>query len=118
MVPISSSESRVSNMAFMQFQYGISQYSEYLLKHDNEFKKVVIDTEINQPYIYYLFYSRFDPHKLVYSNPSKSNPKYKFSKVSKMKVEQLPVIFTADHIGTPLYNIYADGSTWYVKKMY
>ena len=49
------------------FQYGIKDYSDFLSKNEALFDHIYIDSKINNPYIYYLFYSKYDPAKLNYS---------------------------------------------------
>jgi hypothetical protein len=47
-----------------EFQYGEVQVYSYLLKNQDDFERVDIDGDINQPYIYYLFYSKLDPRNI------------------------------------------------------
>jgi 4-amino-4-deoxy-L-arabinose transferase-like glycosyltransferase len=103
-------------MSFLQFQYGIQEYSTYLKQNEERFKKVVIDEKINQPYIYYLFFSKFDPNKLNYSNPRISFPKYTFGPIPD-NLSTTP-IYTVFFENVKMFDIYAeDDYIWYVKKV-
>lgn len=53
--------------AAIPYQYGIKQGVQYALAHQDEYQKVTIDLNINQPYIYYLFYAKYSPKALDYS---------------------------------------------------
>jgi 4-amino-4-deoxy-L-arabinose transferase-like glycosyltransferase len=46
------------------FQFGIKPVMAYIIAHEQEYKKVVIDNHINQPYVYVLFYTQFAPSRL------------------------------------------------------
>jgi hypothetical protein len=104
------------DLVFRQYQYGIDQYSKFLLKNEAKFDKVIIDSNINQPYIYYLFYSSFNPSKLNYKDPRLSNPKYVFDTVSQGVVENLPSIFRVEYKDNLRFIVYTKDSTWYVKQ--
>lgn len=104
-------------ISYKEYQYGIGDYTRYLLSHEKEFDKVIIDTSINQPYIYYLFYSKFDPSKLNHSDPAKSSSKYVFSILPTFNEDEKNIIKEVSFGDTRLYRIYANGRTWYVKKM-
>lgn len=107
---------RYPDLVFQQFQYGIAQYSNFLLRNEMKFDKVIIDNNINQPYIYYLFFSSLDPDKLNYQNPRLSSPKYVFDTVSKGVIENLPAIYTVRYKDTLRFAVFAKDSTWYVKQ--
>jgi len=104
------------DLVFKQFQYGIAQYSNFLLQNESRFDKVIIDSNINQPYIYYLFFSSLDPSKLNYKNPRFSSPKYVFDTVSEGIVVNLPEIYRVEYKDTTRFVIYTKDSTWYVKQ--
>lgn len=103
-------------MAFLQYQYGIHESLTYLEQNQDKFKKVVIDVNINQPYIFYLFFSRFDPNKLNHSNPRISSPKYTFGPIPDDLT--VPPVYTVSFEDTRLFNVYmGDNLIWYVKKV-
>jgi hypothetical protein len=106
------------DLVFKQFQYGIDQYSNFLIKNEARFDKVIIDSSINQPYIYYLFFSSLDPKKINYQNPRLSSPKYVFDTVSEGMIDKLPVIYTVEYKDTPRFVIYTKDSIWYVKQYF
>jgi len=53
--------------AAVPFQYGIKQGVQYAIAHQDEYQKITIDRNINQPYIYYLFYAKYSPKAIDYS---------------------------------------------------
>jgi hypothetical protein len=103
-------------MSFVAFQYGISESLTYLDQNQDKFEKVVIDTRINQPYIFYLFFSKFDPNKLNYISPMNSSSKYTFNKIPG-DLKTLPV-YTVKFEESRMFEIYAEDSTWYVKRVF
>lgn len=54
------------NLSRVGFQYGTKQIYEYLLAHESEFDGVNVDQMYNNSYIYYLFYSKYNPNHLDY----------------------------------------------------
>jgi len=104
------------DIVFRYFQYGTAEYSKFLQKNEKKFDKVIIDNNINQPYIYYLFYSKLDPSKLNYKNPRLSSPKYFFETVSREILSDLPEIHSVQYKDTLRFTIYSKDSTWYVKQ--
>lgn len=56
---------------FIHFKYSSSQYwlygykeaINYVIKNQNKYDKVVFTTKLNEPYIFYLFYTQYDPLK-------------------------------------------------------
>jgi hypothetical protein len=104
-------------ISYNEFQYGIEDYTQYLFTHESEFSKVVIDTNINQPYIYYLFYSKFNPRELNYTNPQESSRKYTFSSLANVSFESMKIQHTVSFGSNTLYVVYSDGRQWYVRKM-
>jgi hypothetical protein len=105
------------SVSIKEYQYGVEDYTRYLLDHEADFDKVIIDTSINQPYIYYLFYSRFDPTKLNYADPGKSSSKYVFDTLPIFDEDDKNVVKEVSFGDMRLYKIYANGRIWYVKKM-
>ena len=103
-------------LAFKEFQYGIKESFDYLKENEDRFKKVVIDENINQAYIYYLFFSKLDPEELNYSNPSKSSNKYIFGPLPDLKTTPIKTVSFGEEKMFGIYN--EDDTTWYVKKMY
>lgn len=45
----------------LEWEYGFSQAVPYVFEHKSEYKKVVITDRYDQPYILFLFYSRYNP---------------------------------------------------------
>jgi hypothetical protein len=48
---------------YLYYQYGIKEVMDFVNAHDKQLKEVYFGANINQPFIYVLFYSRFDPVK-------------------------------------------------------
>lgn len=48
---------------FGYYQYGMKEVGEFLLKNESRFSKVYVTAEVNQPFIYVLFYTQFDPRR-------------------------------------------------------
>ena len=104
------------DLVFKNFQYGIAQYTNFLFQNESKFDKVVIDSNINQPYIYLLFYSKLPPGKLNYQNPRLSFPKYTFATVPGGLEQNLLTVFSVRYQDTLQYAVYSKDSTWYVKQ--
>jgi 4-amino-4-deoxy-L-arabinose transferase-like glycosyltransferase len=50
------------NKEYSKFwQYGYKQAVAYAEEHKNEYKKIVVSTDLEQPYIFFLFYTKMDP---------------------------------------------------------
>lgn len=49
-----------------EFQYGLKQVFEKSIALESQYDEVHVNNWINQPYIYYLFYSKKDPDQLDY----------------------------------------------------
>ncbi len=47
------------------WQYGYKQAVDYAEAHRDEYKKIVVSTDLEQPYIFFLFYSTYDPKKYL-----------------------------------------------------
>jgi 4-amino-4-deoxy-L-arabinose transferase-like glycosyltransferase len=54
------------------YQYGVKELILYLKDNESEFDHVMIDADINQPYIYYLFYNKPDVNELNYKEVNAS----------------------------------------------
>jgi hypothetical protein len=104
------------DLVFKQFQYGVVQYSSFLFQNEAKFDKVIIDSNINQPYIYLLFSSSLDPSKLNYKNPRLSFPKYVFATVSGGIERDLLAVYTVRYKDTLQFAVFAKDSIWYVKQ--
>ena len=107
------------DLVYRQYQYGMKEVMTYLLENEDKFDKVIIDNNINQPYIYYLFFSSFDPKKLDYKNPKLSNSKYVYETVSREIVADLPCVLKVAYKDTPpRLGICTKDRIWYVKQYY
>lgn len=101
------------DLVFVQYQYGIHEFMSFLQENEGRYDEVIIDSNINQPYIYYLFFNAFDPKNLNYSDPKQSLPKYVFGTVS-IGLD-FTELYSINYKDKPRYSIYSKNSTWYVK---
>lgn len=79
------------NVEFSKFwQYGYKEAVTYTEEHKNEYQKVVVSTDLEQPYMFFLFYSKYDPKKYLALGGTKSGQfneqynhfdKYEFHKI-------------------------------------
>lgn len=54
------------NREYSQFwQYGYKQAVEYAKTHHDSYKKIVVSTELEQPYMFFLYYLKYDPKKYL-----------------------------------------------------
>lgn len=50
------------NIEYSRFwQYGYKQAVEYALAHKDEYEKIVVSTKLEQPHMFFLFYTKYDP---------------------------------------------------------
>ncbi len=114
-----------------QYQYGIRQFSEYLVQRQADFDNVTVDSHINQPYIYYLFYSKEDPHRYNYAEITylkngqdgiRGIPKLDNYIYAKIQPETIAgateLLAVKDETGRVWYKVYARGRQWYVRMEY
>jgi 4-amino-4-deoxy-L-arabinose transferase-like glycosyltransferase len=119
------------------FQFGIKPAMSYMIAHEQDYKKVVVDTGINQPYIYVLFYTQFDPRRLSsteidsYSDEEgwvrfRKLDKYEFRSISTEEVAKYQLVYqVADDKPNPgfrlpkvWFNLYRDqNQTLFVQKV-
>ncbi|MCX6791894.1 MAG: hypothetical protein NT149_02550 [Candidatus Gottesmanbacteria bacterium] len=89
------------------WQYGYKQAVEYAEAHSAEYKKIVVSTDLEQPYIFFLFYSRYDPRKYLAQGGSISgsfDEKYNHFKTYEFRKIDWPNEIrdgTTLYIGTP-----------------
>lgn len=62
-------------------QYGIKELVEYLSKEKDVYDKVVVTTRYDQPYILFLFYSKYSPAKFQNEHILTERDRYGFSTV-------------------------------------
>ena len=56
------------------WQYGWEEAVEYTLKHESQFEKIVVTnvSPLDQSYMFYLFYMKYDPRKYQEAGGTKS----------------------------------------------
>lgn len=65
-----------------EWQYGYKELIDYLKPIENKYDKIIITTAWDQPYIYFLFYKKYDPRVWVNNGEfNKGFDKYEFRKV-------------------------------------
>lgn len=68
------------------FQYGLEEVVKFTSSNENKYRNIIIDSTINQPYIYILFYKKVDPRTLTeenYKDFSEIDPKTNWLAVKK-----------------------------------
>jgi hypothetical protein len=64
------------------FLYGYRQLVSYVNNNKEKYQKIYITNYLNQPYIYYLFYSKYDPAKYQQQNSFTENDRGDVGKVN------------------------------------
>lgn len=55
-----------TNPEFSEFwQYGYKQAVDYTESHKSQYKKIVVSTKLEQPYMFFLFFTKYDPRKYL-----------------------------------------------------
>ena len=78
------------------FQFGYKQMVKSVLQREDNYDRVIITTQYDQPYIYFLFYGRVDP--VVKNNGyfAQAFDKYKFENYSQDLLEESRRLNTRD----------------------
>lgn len=106
------------------YQYGIKDSFSYVQKRENEFTRIVIDGQINQPYIYYLFHSKYDPRSINFtditpSNTNKKIGKYEFRNITEQDLKDSKEVYKVQDATRVWYKIYAKtNESLFVKRDY
>jgi len=116
-----------------EFQYGVKKFMTYLIEREDKFNQVIVDNKINQPYIYYLFYSiEYNRQLLNYSGKidasfdSKGNwkgvtklGKYEFKNINKQDFATTQEIHKVSDKTKVWYRVYANqDKVWFVQRAY
>jgi hypothetical protein len=106
-----------------RFQYGLAELFAYLLPHQAQFRSIVLDADINQPYVYVLFYSRWDPRKLDYREVNGGKKaqverlgKFRFEMVPERRIAKAALTFRVDDGLQTWYSAYDVGGTLVIKQ--
>lgn len=108
------------------YLYGTRQYSEYLLTNEANFASVKVDSRVNMPYIYYLFYSGEDPNKYNYSEINATVDgvgaaklgKYTFGPITPEDLKDTTEIYAVkDKNNKIYYQIFAKDKNWFVVRI-
>lgn len=109
------------------FQYGTNIAIDYAIAHQSQYSKIYVDNSINQPYIYYLFSSRYNPAQINYQELNANyvpgayfSPdhigKYYFVSLSQLPAGATLVHTVADQ-NRVWFAIYIYQDNLYIKKM-
>ncbi|NJR48666.1 MAG: phospholipid carrier-dependent glycosyltransferase [Leptolyngbyaceae cyanobacterium CSU_1_3] len=103
------------------FQYGIKDFMSYAIEHQDKFEKIVVDTEINQPYIYYLFHSKYDPRLINHDQVEQKNSiktigKYEFRKIVDRDLANAQEIYKVEDTRRVLYRAFERDRILVIKK--
>jgi 4-amino-4-deoxy-L-arabinose transferase-like glycosyltransferase len=106
------------------FQYGLDKVIGYLNKKDSKYKSIIFSDVINMPYSYVLFYTKYDPNKLVYSDFQKVGEngwlkvtnfgKYQFRKIMENELAGAEIVKTIENSPISDYLIYEKGERAYI----
>jgi hypothetical protein len=106
-----------------RFQYGLADLFAYVLPHQTQYRSIVVDADINQPYVYLLFYSRWDPRKLDYREVEGGEKarvvrlgKFRFEPVNDQEIANAPLIYRVDDGSRIWYSAYDVRGTLVVKQ--
>lgn len=77
-------------------QYGVKELVSYVSENQSKYKDIVITNRYDQPYILFLFYTKYDPQKFQFHHSLTSRDEFGFSTVSDFdKYHFGPVDFTS-----------------------
>ncbi len=63
------------------WQFGYEHVINYVQQNRGKYKKVIVSNNLEEPYIFFLFYLRYDPKKYLFSDGgTKNTPEQKFDK--------------------------------------
>ena len=105
------------------FQYGIKDFMNYVIINQDRFNKIVIDNQINQPYIYYLFYAKYDPKLINHleiqpDKEIKKVGKYEFRNIDNQEIINTQEIYQVNDKDRIWYKIYErNDRVLFVKKV-
>ncbi|MDB5040058.1 MAG: hypothetical protein JWN27_784 [Candidatus Eremiobacteraeota bacterium] len=106
-----------------RFQYGLAELFTFVLPHQAQFGSIVVDAKINQPYVYVLFYSRWDPRKIDYHEVDGGEKahvvrlgKFRFEAVTEQRIAKARLIFRVDDGSRTWYSAYDVRGTLVVKQ--
>lgn len=76
----------------LEWEYGFSQVIPYIAQNQDKYQKIVITDRYDQPYILWLFYSKYDPQKYQNEEKAVGDNKFGFTTVSSFgKFEFRPI---------------------------
>lgn len=76
----------------LEWEYGFSQMIPYVVQNQDKYQKIVMTDRYDQPYILFLFYSRYDPAKYQKEYKVIGDNKYGFTTISSFsKYEFRPI---------------------------
>lgn len=111
------------------FQKGLDEVVDFTSKNEAQYKNIFIDSTINQPYIYILFYKKFDPKLLTmedYRDFSRVNEEtgwlevkkfrsYRFETLTEEDIKNAKKIVSIYNSPYSNYDIYEKDRNLYVK---
>lgn len=66
----------------LEWEYGFSQVVSYIVANQDKYQRIVITDRYDQPYILFLFYSRYDPAKYQQQSKKIGDNKFGFTTIS------------------------------------
>lgn len=76
----------------LEWEYGFSQAISYITANQDKYEKIIISDRYDQPYILFLFYSKYEPLKYINVKKQIGDNKYGFTTISSFdKYEFRPI---------------------------
>lgn len=66
----------------LEWEYGFSQAIAYIAENQDKYQKIIITDRYDQPYILFLFYSKYDPTRYQQQRKEMGEDKFGFSTIS------------------------------------
>jgi len=103
------------------FQHDVDKAIDYAVAHQGGYDHIYVDASIDQPYIYYLVFSAYDPNNIDYVQLNASSGshlgKYVFVSLSTLPAGATRV-YTVQDGGTVWYVLAARGASLYVQRVH
>lgn len=106
------------------YQDGLEKVFRQLRDQEANYKTIIVDSTINSPYAYYLFYNKIDPRTLDYLAFTHVGPNgwlnverignYRFSKIEENEIKDADFISEIPHSPWSVYRIYKKNDRIYL----
>lgn len=89
----------------LEWQYGFSKLVPKVFSQKDQYEKVIVTTRYDQPYILFLFYSKYDPQKFQQTARSTPPDKFGFSTIGSFDKFEFRTI-DPDEVNKTSYRLY------------